>query len=67
MKYSELIKLKDKELQKKLMEQREKLRTFRFKITGGKAKNVKEGRNTRREIERITTEMGARKRAEQSK
>lgn len=54
--------LKDNELIKKLGENREKLRFFRFGNALGKTKNVKEGKNVRREIARIFTEMNRRKR-----
>lgn len=62
MKYSEVVKLIDKDLKKKLEENRDKLRAFRFGNVLGKTKDVKEGKNTRREIARIRTEMNRRKR-----
>lgn len=40
-----------------LDEKREALRKFRFGIAGSKSRNVKEGKNTRREIARILTEI----------
>jgi ribosomal protein L29 len=43
------------ELQTLLSEKRQGLRKFRFDMTGGKAKNVKEGRTLRREIATIMT------------
>ncbi len=49
------------ELMKVLVEKREALRAFRFGVTGGKTKNVKEGRTIRRTIARILTELGSRK------
>lgn len=67
MKYSKTKKLKDIELRKKLTEQQEKLRLFRFSIAGGKAKNVKESRNTRRDIARLLTEINLRQRVNQGK
>ena len=48
------------ELMKMLDEKRESLRVFRFGVTGGKTKNVKEGKILRREIARILTELGHR-------
>ncbi|MDO8594624.1 MAG: 50S ribosomal protein L29 [bacterium] len=36
---------------------REKLQAFRFAAAGSKAKNVKEGRNLRKEIARMLTEL----------
>jgi len=54
-----------------LAEKRGLLRTFRFGSTGGKAKNVKEGREHRTEIARIMTTLSAKKneamKAEKSK
>ena len=54
-------KLSDKELKKKLGENKEKLRVFRFSNSMGKTKDVKEGRNLRKEIARILTEVNRRK------
>ena len=42
-----------------LNEKRGALRVFRFGSTGGKAKNVKEGKANRKEIARIMTTMSA--------
>ena len=42
-----------------LGEKRTALRNFRFGSTGGKAKNVKEGRSHRTEIARIMTTLSA--------
>ena len=44
-----------------LAEKRTALRAFRFGSTGGKAKNVKEGKNHRMEIARIMTTLSAQK------
>ncbi len=44
-----------------LVEKRTALRSFRFGSTGGKAKNVKEGRSHRTEIARIMTTLSAQK------
>lgn len=52
-----LEKKTEKDLQKMLLEKREALRIFRFKSSGGKTKNVKEGVNTRKEIAQILTEL----------
>ncbi len=49
------------ELDQKLIETREKLRAFRFAMTGGKQKNVKEGKVLRKDIARILTARGAAK------
>lgn len=51
----------EKDLRKMLNEKREALRSFRFGIAGSKGRDVKEGRNTRREIARILTELSSRK------
>ncbi len=52
------------ELTRLVAEHREKLRAFRFAMAGGKAKNVKEGKIVRKEIARLLTEMGSKKRTE---
>lgn len=54
--------LTDKELDKKLRTEREKLRKFRFASVLGKTKNTKEGRNVKKEIARVLTEVNRRKR-----
>ena len=46
----------DIELRKLLVEKREALRAFRFGVAGTKARNVKKGKNLRKEIARILTE-----------
>lgn len=51
----------DTELTKLLNEKRETLRNFRFGISGSKVRNVKEGRNLKREIARLLTELTRRK------
>jgi ribosomal protein L29 len=43
------------ELKKLLDEKREALSKFKFGISGSRTKNVKEGKNTRRDIARILT------------
>ena len=43
------------ELKKALSEKRDSLTKFKFGISGSRTKNVKEGRNTRRDIARILT------------
>ncbi len=42
-------------------EKREALRVFRFGGAGSRARNVREGRNLRREIAQILTEVQSRK------
>lgn len=51
----------NKELQETLEAKQKALRLFRFEISGSKIKNVKEGRNIRKDIARILTEINARK------
>lgn len=48
-----------KDLLKALTEKRDALQDFRFGVSGGKAKNVKEGRTLRKDIARILTELNA--------
>jgi ribosomal protein L29 len=57
---SDLTNKKEKELNTLLEEKREGLRKFRFGIAGSKTRNVKEGRNFRKEIARILTEQNRR-------
>lgn len=45
---------------KMLYDARESLRKFRFGISGSKTRNVKEGRDTRKEIARVLTELNRR-------
>ena len=52
---------KEEELAKLLAEKRQDLRSFRFNISGSKQKNVKEGRELRKNIARILTEINSRK------
>lgn len=51
----------EQELHKLLVEKRGALQAFRFGTAGGKSKNVYEGRNVRKEIARILTELSLRK------
>ena len=60
MKTKELTEKSDTDITKLLSEKRKMLRLFRFGIAGSKAKNVKEGRNLKREIAQILTEINAR-------
>ncbi len=54
-----------KDLEKSVREKREQLREFRFKNVGSRTRNVKEGRNTRKEVAQILTELNIRQMAEQ--
>jgi ribosomal protein L29 len=49
--------LSKKELLRKLVEARDQLRDFRFRVARGRAKNVKEGRELRRKIAGILTRL----------
>ncbi len=48
-----------KDLAKDLSSKQEAMNKFRFTLSSGKAKNNKEGRNLRKEIAQILTEMNA--------
>jgi len=48
-----------KELVKLLLEKKNALQAFRLGNAGSKTKNVKEGRNVRKDIARIMTEINA--------
>jgi len=49
-----------KDLEKLLKEKREELRDFRFSSAGSRTRNVREGRNTRKEVAQILTELNTR-------
>lgn len=49
-----------KDLEKLLKEKREELRDFRFASAGSRTRNVREGRNTRKEVAQILTELNER-------
>ena len=51
----ELINKTEKELKVLLTEKKEALRVFRFAMSGGKVKNLKEGQNLKKEIAQIMT------------
>lgn len=57
---SEYKNTKEKEIIRLLDDKRESLRKFRFAISGSKTRNVREGRNTRKEIARLMTELSGR-------
>jgi ribosomal protein L29 len=61
MEMQEIIKMKDADLSKLLMDKRDGYRTLRFDTTGTKTRNVKEGLATRKDIARIMTEINKRK------
>ncbi len=55
------------ELRKLVADKRESLRVFRFGGAGSRTRNVREGRNVRREIAQILTELRAREIASEAK
>ena len=55
------------DLTKMLAEKREALRVFRFGGAGSRSRNVREGRNLRKDIARILTELNARVAAEKKR
>lgn len=57
----ELKDRSDKDLRDLLAEKRNGLRDFRFGIAGSKVRNVKEGRDLKRDIAQIETELSSRK------
>ncbi|OGG69375.1 50S ribosomal protein L29 [Candidatus Kaiserbacteria bacterium RIFCSPHIGHO2_12_FULL_53_13] len=57
---SDFVKKSTEELLGTLREKREALRVFRFGGAGSRTRNVREGRNLRREIAQILTEVNAR-------
>jgi len=61
MKKTDLKNKIDKDLNKTLSEKRAELREFRFGLSGSKTKNIKKGKNLRKEIARILTELNLRK------
>lgn len=54
----------DKELEKLLVEKRNNLRDFRFGVAGSKVRDVKSGRNLKKDIARILTEKQERQSGE---
>jgi len=57
MKMKEITNKNASDLTRLMTEKKEALRAFRFGSAGAKAKDVKEGRNLRKDIARIMTEM----------
>jgi len=55
VKIKELKRKSNQELQQTLINLRDKLRELRFNLAGGKVKNIKEIRGTKRDIARILT------------
>jgi ribosomal protein L29 len=61
MKIKEIKTKTSQDLTKLLTEKREALRVFRFGTSGSKTKNVKEGRELRKDIARILTVLNTNK------
>lgn len=55
------------DLHKDIAAKREALRTFRFGSAGSRSRNVREGRNLKRDIARMMTELTSRKIANSAK
>jgi ribosomal protein L29 len=51
--------MKPAEITKELTSKREALRQFRFSLAGSKSKNIREGRNLKREIARLLTTLNS--------
>ncbi|KKR46426.1 MAG: hypothetical protein UT80_C0020G0001, partial [Parcubacteria group bacterium GW2011_GWC1_40_13] len=51
----------EKEIVKLLNDKREALKNYRFAVSGSKTRNVRDGRNTRKEIARLMTELSGRR------
>ncbi|KKU78164.1 MAG: hypothetical protein UY04_C0045G0006 [Parcubacteria group bacterium GW2011_GWA2_47_7] len=60
MKITEIRKLSDKEIDKEIAVKRAEVKQFRFDITGSKAKNLKAGSNSRKDVARLLTELHSR-------
>jgi ribosomal protein L29 len=58
---ADITKKSAEDLQKEIAEKREALRSFRFGGAGSRTRNVREGRNLRRDIARMMTELSSRK------
>ncbi len=59
-KIRDFLRLSEKELYKTLSDKKEKLRQSKFDISAGKLKNVREVRETRKDIARVLTILTAR-------
>ena len=61
-----LTKKSEADLRKMLKDKRSELQRFRFGMSGSKTRNVKRGRDVKKEIARILTELTRRRREESS-
>ncbi len=57
MRMKDIKKKSQADLEKALKERQEKSRLFRFGVAGAKSKNVKEGRELKKDVARILTEL----------
>lgn len=55
------------DLQKEIVQKREALRSFRFGSAGSRSRNTREGRNLRKDIARLMTEVSTRRIANSKK
>jgi len=55
----DLIDKTENELKQMMIEKKEALRLFRFALSGGKTKNLKEGQALKKEIARIMTVLNS--------
>jgi ribosomal protein L29 len=64
---SDYTKQDAQELRKQVADKRESLRVFRFGGAGSRSRNVREGRNLRKEIARLLTAIRAKEIASKGK
>jgi len=62
-----MTKQSTEDLKKSIAEKRVALRTFRFGGAGSRTRNVREGRNLRKEVARVLTEIRKRETATNKK
>ncbi|MBU3943019.1 50S ribosomal protein L29 [Patescibacteria group bacterium] len=63
MKIKEITQRSEKDLQKDLIEIREKLRQLKFDLSAGKVNNVREIRSIKKDIAKILTVLNSKKHA----
>jgi len=64
---TDMTKQSTEDLKKSIAEKRVALRTFRFGGAGSRTRNVREGRNLRKEVARVLTEIRKRETATNKK
>ena len=57
----DLTTKKEEEILKDLLEKKKAMHELRFQVAGGKAQSAAEGRNLRKDVARIETELQRRK------